>query len=430
MDVQDNGPPDCPAPQPGAAALLAGLDDAMRAVLRAHLRLESWPAAQIVCEENAPGDTLYIVHSGQVKVSKQLEQGQEQVLRCLGAGEFFGEMALLEDRPRSARVSTLMPTTLLVLTRERFNALLEQQPRLATHFLKAISAQLRLRYREQERLLHEKQTLVDALAAKNRALQQALEELQAALATVAEHERMQRDLEIARQIQHYMLPLSFPETPHVQVHAVTEPATWVGGDLYDALCLDAQRLGMLLGDVSGKGIPAAMQMARLMGEFRACVYHSARPDRLMQMLNGLLCQRNVHFHSFVTAQYLLLEPEQRRVQFICAGHPPILLRHANRQIEYLGAQANIPLGIDETWTYRQEERVLAVGDTLLCYSDGIYERHDAAGLLLGLPGLAALFAAAPEEPQAIIATLRAAVEHFGAGSGLHDDTTLLCARLL
>ncbi len=430
MNVQDSvmRPPE--APLAVTSALFAGLDEGTTTLLSAYLSEEHFPAAALIFEDNAPGDTLYIVKHGEVKVSKLLAQNQEQILRVMGPGEFFGEMALLEDQPRSARVSTLTPTTLLAVTRQRFSSLIERHPSVAIHFLKAISAQLRFRYQDQERLLREKQGLVDELAAKNSALEQALEELKAAMATVAEHQRVQRDLEIAREIQQHMLPLTFPHSAQVRMHAVTEPATWVGGDFYDALWLDGRRLGLLLGDVSGKGIPAAMHMARLMGEFRACVSHCASPANVMQTLNGLLCQRNVHVSSFVTVQYLLLDLDQRRVQFLCAGHPPILLRHADGGVDCLGQQPNIPLGIDDSFRYHQEERELVAGDTLLCYSDGIYERHDVQGTLLGLPRLTALFAAAPAEPREIIATIRQAVDLFGAREALHDDTTLLCVQIL
>src|SRR2546422_2535961 len=207
----------------------------------------------------------------------------------MGAGEFFGEMAPLEDKPRSDRVSAVTATTLLAVTRQRFNTLIEQPPAVAINFLKAISAQLRQQYQEQAVLLEEKEALVEALAAKNAALEHALTELRAALATVAEHERVKRDLEIAREIQRQMLPATFPCAPGLCLHATTVPATWVGGDLYDTVGLEADRVGLLLGDVSGKGIPAALQMARLMGELRACVSHCAEPQSVMQVLNGLLC---------------------------------------------------------------------------------------------------------------------------------------------
>src|SRR4029434_1182911 len=125
----------------------------------------------------------------QQQISRTFEDGKRQMIREMGPGEFFGEMGLLEDRPRSARVSTVTPTTFLAVTRRRFNTLIEQHPAVAINFLKAISAQLRQQYREQAVFLQEKQTLVEALAAKNAALEQALADLPAALVTVADHER-------------------------------------------------------------------------------------------------------------------------------------------------------------------------------------------------------------------------------------------------
>jgi serine phosphatase RsbU (regulator of sigma subunit) len=170
-------------------------------------------------------------------------------------------------------------------------------------------------------------------------------------------------------------------------------------------------------------------MARLMGEFRACVRHRADPESVMQVLNGLLCQRNSHLSSFVTVQYLVLNLAEQRMHFICAGHPPILLRHADGQIERLGSAPNIPLGIEDTFVYRQEEQQLTPGDTLLLYSDGAYELRDQQGEQLGLSRFTALFAAAPSRPAAVIDAIQAAFAVFGDEGSPSDDTTLLCAQV-
>jgi sigma-B regulation protein RsbU (phosphoserine phosphatase) len=185
----------------------------------------------------------------------------------------------------------------------------------------------------------------------------------------------------------------------------------------------------MLGDVSGKGIPAAMQMARLIGEFRACISHRTDPEGVLQVLNELLCLRNVEWTSFVTVQYLVLDLATRRVQFICAGHPPILLCHADGQVERIGSFSNYPLGIDPTFIYRHEERLLAPDDRLLLYSDGAYELQDANGEMFGLPRLETLFAAAPPHPEETIGTLREALTTFSNDSHMHDDTTFVCARV-
>src|SRR4029450_873675 len=171
-----------------SSPLFADLDEATIALIVASFTEEAWPAGHIVIEELAPGDTLYIIMEGQLQIIRTFQDGKRQVIGQMGPGEFFAEMALLEDKPRSARVSTVTPTTFLAVTRRRFNTLIEQHPAGAINFLKAISAQLRQQYREQAVFLQEKQTLAEALAAKNAALEQALAELRAALVTVAEHE--------------------------------------------------------------------------------------------------------------------------------------------------------------------------------------------------------------------------------------------------
>lgn len=406
----------------GPLALFSGLAPAAIALVMAHLQEERMPAGTVVFEDNDPGDTLYIVENGHLQVSKTLTNGQEYVLAEMGPGEFFGEMALLEEKPRSARVSTCTSTHLFTMSRQTFNTLIEQHPAVAAHFLKVISARLRERNHQQEILLGE-------LADKNVALERALAELRAAMETVAEHERVKRDLEIAREIQRQMLPVAFPRLPRLQLYATTVPSRWVGGDFYDAVCLDEQRLGLLLGDVAGKGIPAALQMARLMGEFRASVRHRADPEGVLQVLNGLLCQRNVQWTSFVTVQYLVLDVAQRYMQFICAGHPPILLCHANGEVEHLGRLSNLPLGIDDTFIYRQEECWLQPGDRMLLYSDGAYELHNTQGDMLGLSRLAELFATTSSSPRMAVEDIQRALDGFSGKHAPFDDTTLLCVRV-
>ena len=406
-----------------ASSLMSTLDTTITTLVAEHLQEEVFPADHVVFEDNAPGEALYIIKSGRVRVSKMLNNGQEHTFAELGPGEFFGEMALLEEKPRSARVSTCTATRLLSMSRQTFNTLIEHHPAVAANFLKIISARLRQRNHAQEILLGE-------LADKNAALERALADLRAAMATVAEHERVKRDLEIARDIQQQMLPTTFPQLPRLQLYATTVPAQWVGGDFYDAVCLEDQRVGLLLGDVAGKGIPAAMQMAKLMGEFHASVSHRPEPVEVVQLLNGLLCQRNVQWTSFVTVQYLVLDLEQRHMQFICAGHPPILLCHADGRIERLGSYPNLPLGVDDTFTYRQEEYWLQPDDRLLLYSDGAYELANAQGEMWGLSRLEACFAATPAAPLAAIAALQEALDAFGMVHSPRDDTTLLCARVL
>jgi sigma-B regulation protein RsbU (phosphoserine phosphatase) len=389
-------------------AIFPDLDPTAVALIQAHLAEETFPANQVIFEDGAPGDCLYIIKSGWLRVSKTLDNGQEHTLAELGPGEMFGEMALLEHKPRSARVSTRTPVHLWVISHQTFDMLITHHPLVAVQLLKTVSTRLRARSHE---------------------LEQTVAELRAAMQTVAEHERVKRDLEIARHIQQQMLPRDFPRLEGLQLHATMVPSRWVGGDFYDAVDVGEQRLGLLLGDVSGKGIPAAMQMARLMGEFRACMRHSPAPASVLQLLNELLCARSTGWTSFVTVQYLVLELTTRRAQFICAGHPPILVHRQDGRVEQFGTVANLPLGIDTSFVYQHEEGTFAPGDRFLLYSDGAYEVHNATGELFGLTRLTQAFAEAPATPTAAIAFLQQTLHTFHAAEGLDDDTTLVCAAI-
>ena len=408
--VVENHTPPHPTPVPPAdpSAFFAGIDPRAVALIQAYLQEETLPANHVIFEDNEPGDCLYIVKSGRLQVSKTLANGQEHTLAELGPGEMFGEMAILEHKPRSARVSTCTPVHLWVMSRQTFEMLITEHPIVMVQLLKTISSRLRERSHE---------------------LEQTVAELKVAMQTVAEHERVKRDLEIARHIQQHMLPLDFPHFDGLQLHATTVPSRWVGGDFYDAVDLGNQRLGLLLGDVSGKGIPAAMQMARLMGEFRACMSHSPAPSSVLQLLNELLCARSIGWTSFVTVQYLVLDLATRDVQFICAGHPPILVRRHDGRVEQLGAVSNLPLGIDASFVYRHEESTFVPGDRFLLYSDGAYEVHNATGELFGLTQLIAAFATAPAPPAATITSIQNVLQTFHAAEGLDDDTTFVCASI-
>ncbi len=409
--------------------IFAGLDTQAASLVLQHLQRVVVPAGRVIFEQESLGDDLYVIENGQVQVIRQLENGIDNALAVLEGGEIFGEMALLEEQPRSARVVAYTDVSLLSISRQTFDRLIEESPTVAVHLLKRISARLRERNEHQEVLLNEKLQLIDELATKNAQLERTLMELQQALETVAEHERVTRDLEIARQIQLQMLPTTFPQVPGLALFASTVPSQWVGGDFFDVL-FEGDRVCLLLGDVSGKGIPAAMQMARLMGEFRACARQRDDPVGVVQALNESVCARNLAWTSFVTLQYVVIDLALRSLQFICAGHPPLFLCHADGQVDWLGQVANLPLGIDASFIYQQEAYPLLPGDRLLLYSDGAYEAKNEAGDMFSLSQLAAVFADTPPAPEATIETLRGILADFTGSASLDDDTTFFCAQAL
>jgi serine phosphatase RsbU (regulator of sigma subunit) len=406
--------------------IFTGLDAATAALVSRHVHRETLRAGQVIFEQESSGDDLYVVESGEVQVTRLLENGMEDVIAILGVGEIFGEMAVLEQRPRSARVVAQSDVTLLSISRQTFDYLVEESPAVAVHLLQRISSRLRQRNDQQAALLNEKLRLLDALAAKNTELERTLVQLQKAMETVAEHERVTRDLEMARQIQFQMLPTTFPHVPGLELFASTVPSQRVGGDFFDVIYEGQNRVCLLLGDVSGKGIAAAMQMARLMGDFRAAVRQREDPRSVVQALNESVCARNLTWSSFVTLQYVVIDTARQSLEFICAGHPPLMLCHADGQLEWLGQAANLPLGIDVTYTYQTEVHTILPGDRLLLYSDGAYEAKNEASQMFGLAQLATAFATTPQTPEAAIEALRRTLTNFSNLETLADDTTFLC----
>jgi CRP-like cAMP-binding protein len=215
--------------------IFTGLDAATAALVSRHVHRKTLRAGQVIFEQQSSGDDLYVVESGEVQVTRLLENGMEDVIAILGVGEIFGEMAVLEQRPRSARVVAQSDVTLLSISRQTFDYLVEESPAVAVHLLQRISSRLRQRNDQQAALLNEKLRLLDALAAKNTELERTLVQLQKAMETVAEHERVTRDLEMARQIQFQMLPTTFPHVPGLELFASTVPSQRVGGDFFDVI---------------------------------------------------------------------------------------------------------------------------------------------------------------------------------------------------
>lgn len=228
MNGSDEAPRTGAPETPFWLPLSAGFDAASLALVIEHLRQEQLPAGHVVFADNAPGKTLCNLTSVRILV-RPLDNGHEPVFAEMGPREFFGELALLEEKPCLAGILTLTATSLLAMCRQTFNRLIDPYPMVAANFLKVISTRLRERNQTQEMLLQEKQTPGEELVPQHVQLERALAEFRVTMATVAEHERVKRALEIIRQTQGRLLPTTFPHLPGLQLHAMTVPSRSVGG---------------------------------------------------------------------------------------------------------------------------------------------------------------------------------------------------------
>lgn len=244
----------------------------------------------------------------------------------------------------------------------------------------------------------------------------------------AAEERIDRELEFARQIQHSALPSVFPpypERPDFNLFASMDAAKEVGGDFYDFYLLDKFTLVILIADVSGKGIPAAMFMMRAKTLIKGLAESGKAIDQIFNEANKKLCENN-DSGMFITAWIGKLDLRSGKLEFVNAGHNPPLLKRRNGGFEYLKTKPNFVLaGLDMT-NYRTMEATLSAGDRIFLYTDGITEAANEQNELFGEERLKeALNGSANETPEELCKSVKEHVRAFAGNSPQSDDITML-----
>jgi PAS domain S-box-containing protein len=205
-----------------------------------------------------------------------------------------------------------------------------------------------------------------------------------------ERERIEQELRIARLIQQTLLPKTLPKLSGYDIAAYYQPAREVGGDFYDFLLLQDGCLGLVMGDATGKGMPAALVMAGARSMLRAVAQSSDSPGEVLKRANDALVA-DIPPNMFITCFYAVLDPETGRLRYANAGHDLPYLRQGT-DVEELRARG-MPLGLMPGIGYEQKELVLEAGNSVFFYSDGLVEAHDREGEMFGFPRLRRLIAA-------------------------------------
>jgi len=250
------------------------------------------------------------------------------------------------------------------------------------------------------------------------------------LMEVADRLSLKGDLEIARDIQLAMLPGGIRTVGDVVVCGVTRPANTVGGDFYDILTLPDGRLVIALGDVAGKGSPAALLMALLLAMLRTLVDEGLESARLVARLN-VQVTRHSPPSRFITLFYGLYDPRDGSLQYVNAGHLPPLLRRRDGRVERVAGAtgSSVALGMFEHATYDSRRIVIEPGDLLVLFSDGITEAENATGRAFDESGLEGVVAAhASDDPETLGRAVLKAVETYTADARLTDDLTTLVLK--
>jgi len=241
-----------------------------------------------------------------------------------------------------------------------------------------------------------------------------------------ERERVEQELQVARRIQQSSLPKEVPTLEGWQISPFYQPAREVGGDFYDSHFLSEGRVGLVVGDATGKGVPAALVMSTTCGMLRLAAQNYSSPGENLQRVNEALYPY-VPSNMFVTCFYAVLEPKSGHLVYANAGHDLPYLWHGG-EAEELRARG-MPLGLMPSMSYEQKKIELAAGDGVLFYSDGLVEAHDPKGEMFGFPRLRALIAQRHEEERAMGDFLMEELYSFvGEGWEQEDDITLLTLR--
>ncbi len=241
-------------------------------------------------------------------------------------------------------------------------------------------------------------------------------------------ERMAQELERAAEIQNHLLPAEGPPIPGYQVCGSSVPCRAVGGDYYDYIPLPGGRCAIALGDVAGKGLPAALLMCSLHATLRALMELDLPPAETMSRMNRLLA-RSIPANRFVTFFLGILDPARHALLYVNAGHnAPFLVRAIGGDPERL-ERTGRPLGLFETSPYEARETALRPGDLLVCYSDGVTEERNAGGEEFGEERLLELARRPADDlPTAIVERVTAAVGEHHTGSPPQDDITLVVLK--
>lgn len=268
-------------------------------------------------------------------------------------------------------------------------------------------------------------------------IEKAVEEVNYIKQTQREHlqlESIQSDLAVAGEIQKAILPCRFPPFPEIKsldIYASMTPAKEIGGDFYDFFRLDDDRIGLVIADVSGKGVPAALFMAVSNTLLRSISMTKDNSQDCIDELNRLLCRVNVN-SMFVTVFYGILNHRTGELDYTNGGHnPAYILRGKNGELERLGRFPNLVVGGFEDFSYKSESAQLNPGDSLFLYTDGITEAFDAKEQPFGDERLEdSLVELYHDDAKTIIEGVYADLGDFIGDTTQSDDITMLVVKRL
>src|SRR5215211_4172543 len=264
--------------------------------------------------------------------------------------------------------------------------------------------------------------LLDKLAAQAAPALRVAQLVREQKAEAATRQRFEQELEVARLIQQNFLPRELPDLPGWQIAAYYRPAREVGGDFYDVIPLRDGRVAFVVGDVTDKGVPAALVMSATRSVLRASAQRLIEPGLVLERVNEHLCP-DMPEKMFVTCLYGVLDPSSGHLRFANAGHDLPYVKTADGIVE-LRARG-MPLGLMPGMPYEEKEAILEPGDSVLLHSDGVVEAHDSERDMFGFPRLKETMADAPGGQELIDRVLGDLEAFTGPDTEQEDDITMV-----
>ncbi len=242
---------------------------------------------------------------------------------------------------------------------------------------------------------------------------------------ILQRETLERDLKLAKEVQESFLPKELPNIEGISFAALNQPALEIGGDFYNFFKLPANKLGIVLGDVSGKGISASLYMARLTSDLQYYTLLYPEPRILLNQINNVLCERAKR-GMFVTLVYMLLDTENHTIKISNGGHmSPIYTDEDGSRYFGHDSKKGPPLGIIQDVSYEQETFEFEEDASITIFTDGVIEAKNSSGDLYGIERLLKVIKRQPVNPDEICKEVTRSVDKFTKTEGRGDDLTLL-----
>jgi serine phosphatase RsbU (regulator of sigma subunit) len=341
----------------------------LSALERVHIK-----SGDILFREGEPAEHLYIVAQGQLEINMASGTDDELVLNVINEGEYIGEMGIImPGGRRTAGARARGDVMLLSMSRSQFQEMLQRHPELANAMVSVLS----------QRLDNTNVSTFRDLSEKNRQLQQAFDELKEAQEQLIEKERLERELQVAAEIQMSILPDVMPAPEGFDFGGRILPARQVGGDFYDVFDLGEDKIGILIGDVADKGVPSAIFMARAHALIIAEADSLSSPGKVLRMVNKHITHLEKST-QFVTALYGVLDINTGEFSYARAGHEPPLLLQASGEVHRLPHQPGMALGLWEDIALDEYVFFLPKGSLLVLFTDGMTDCRDPQGKPFGL----------------------------------------------